>query len=85
MIYLPSISTKGQVTIPKKIREKLGIKPGDIIEFIEENGLVYLQRKRSIEKEEKKFRQFKGIIKSSITSDQFIKELRGEIDNDNSD
>ncbi len=82
---MPSISTKGQVTIPKKIREKLGIKEGDIIEFIEENGLVYLQRKRSIEKEEKKFRQFKGIIKSSITSDQFIKELRGEIDNDNSD
>ena len=82
---MPSISTKGQVTIPKKIREKLGIKAGDIIEFIEENGLVYLQRKRSIEKEEKKFRQFKGIIKSSITSDQFIKELRGEIDNDNSD
>ena len=82
---MPSISTKGQVTIPKKIREKLGIKEGDIIEFIEENGLVYLQRKRSIEKEEKKFRQFKGIIKSSITSDQFIKELRGEIDNDYSD
>ena len=82
---MPSISTKGQVTIPKKIREKLGIKAGDIIEFIEENGLVYLQRKRSIEKEENKFRQFKGIIKSSITSDQFIKELRGEIDNDNSD
>ena len=82
---MPSISTKGQVTIPKKIREKLGIKEGDIIEFIEENGLVYLQRKRSIEKEEKKFRQFKGMIKSSITSDQFIKELRGEIDNDNSD
>ena len=82
---MPSISTKGQVTIPKKIREKLGIKEGDIIEFIEENGLVYLQRKRSIEKEEKKFRQFKGRIKSSITSDQFIKELRGEIDNDNSD
>lgn len=82
---MPSISTKGQVTIPKKIREKLGIKEGDIIEFIEENGLVYLQRKRSIKKEEKKFRQFKGIIKSSITSDQFIKELRGEIDNDNSD
>ncbi len=82
---MPSISTKGQVTIPKKIREKLGIKEGDIIEFIEENGLVYLQRKRSIEKEEKKFRQFKGMIKSSVTSDQFIKELRGEIDNDNSD
>lgn len=82
---MPSISTKGQVTIPKKIREKLGIKEGDIIEFIEENGLVYLQRKRSIEKEEKKFRQFKGMIKSSIPSDQFIKELRGEINNDNSD
>lgn len=82
---MPSISTKGQVNIPKKIREKLGIKVGDTNEFVEENGLIYIRRKMSIEKEEKKFRHFKGRIKSSITSDQFIKELRGEIDTDDSD
>jgi antitoxin MazE len=33
-----TITKKGQVSIPKEIREKLGLKPGDRIEFIIENG-----------------------------------------------
>jgi antitoxin PrlF len=26
---MPSVTTKGQVTIPKAVREAMGIKPGD--------------------------------------------------------
>jgi len=32
------ITTKGQVTIPKEIRDSLGMLPGTEVEFIEENG-----------------------------------------------
>ena len=32
--------SKGQVTIPKNIREALGISPGDRVTFIVENGSV---------------------------------------------
>ncbi|MEX0845605.1 MAG: AbrB/MazE/SpoVT family DNA-binding domain-containing protein [Balneolaceae bacterium] len=34
-----TITSKGQVTIPKKIREKLGLKPGDKLNFeVNEKG-----------------------------------------------
>ena len=30
---MPRVTTKGQVTIPKEIREELGIEPGDDVSF----------------------------------------------------
>jgi len=39
------VSEKGQVTIPKKLRERLGIKAGDVLDFHEEQGrLVAIKR-----------------------------------------
>jgi len=35
-----TITKKGQVSIPREIREKLGLKPGDKIEFTVENGKI---------------------------------------------
>ena len=36
-----SVTTKGQILIPKRLREKYGIKPGAKVELIEaKNGLV---------------------------------------------
>jgi antitoxin PrlF len=32
------VSEKGQVTIPKRLRERLGIRPGQLLEFKEEGG-----------------------------------------------
>jgi antitoxin PrlF len=32
------VAERGQVTIPKRLREKLGVKPGTILEFSEERG-----------------------------------------------
>jgi antitoxin PrlF len=33
-----TITSKGQTTIPKAIRDRLGLKPGDRIEFLIEEG-----------------------------------------------
>ncbi len=39
---IAKITSKGQVTIPIDIRRKLGVKEGDKILFIEEEGKVYI-------------------------------------------
>ena len=41
------ITSKGQVTIPKHIREKLGVQPGDEIGFREEGQAVILEREET--------------------------------------
>jgi len=38
------ISRKGQVTIPKGVRDKLGLKPGDYVVFIVCDGKVWISR-----------------------------------------
>ena len=40
---LARMSTRGRVTIPKKIRESLGIKPGDTVAFIATEGALLIQ------------------------------------------
>lgn len=47
---IATVSSKGQVTIPKEVRERLGIHQGDRIEFVvDSQGAVSLQPlKRSV-------------------------------------
>ena len=39
-----SVTSKGQVTIPASVRRMLGIKPGDRVGFVEQDGRVVLER-----------------------------------------
>lgn len=39
---LAKVTSKGQITIPIDIRRKLGIKEGDKILFVEEDGKIFL-------------------------------------------
>ncbi|MDP2640918.1 MAG: type II toxin-antitoxin system PrlF family antitoxin [Candidatus Yanofskybacteria bacterium] len=42
------LTKKSQVTIPLMVREKLGVKPGDQVEFlIDKSNVVYIARPRS--------------------------------------
>lgn len=38
------LSVKGQVTIPKEIREAIGLQPGDMVAYSVENGVIILKR-----------------------------------------
>ena len=38
------LSAKNQVTIPRKVRERLGAKPGDLIAYEIKNDVVKLRR-----------------------------------------
>jgi AbrB family looped-hinge helix DNA binding protein len=46
MTSTTSLTRKGQITIPKKVREALGLKPFDRIELRVENGEVRLRKVR---------------------------------------
>ena len=39
------VTSKGQVTIPRDIREKLGIAPNSEVDFVEDGDRVYLLRR----------------------------------------
>ncbi len=41
---MSKITSKGQVTIPKEIRDRLGLLPGTEVEFIERNGRAQVSK-----------------------------------------
>ena len=48
------VTEKGQVTIPKPIRDRLGINPGSEVEFVERDSVVVLEKRESKEPQESK-------------------------------
>ena len=45
-VYYARLSPKGQVTIPKEVRERLGLEPGDFVAFIEKDGEIVVKKAR---------------------------------------
>jgi AbrB family looped-hinge helix DNA binding protein len=43
VMELAKITTRGQITIPIEIRKKLGVKDGDKVIFLEENGRIIME------------------------------------------
>lgn len=44
MVSIAKVSSRGQVAVPKVIREKLHIKDGDTLLFEERDGKVYIRK-----------------------------------------
>ncbi len=72
------VTTKGQVTIPQKIREKLGITPAVEIDFLEEKGRIYLVKMTGKPKKPYKFKKLRGIANVKMTTDEIMALTRGE-------
>jgi antitoxin PrlF len=43
-----TMTSKGQLTVPKEIRDRLGLEPGDKVEFVESGDDRIVLRKRRI-------------------------------------
>ena len=69
------VTTKGQVTIPRNIREKLGIVPQANIDFLEDDGKFYIV-KTTKTKRTNKFKKFRGIATSKMTTDEILRLTR---------
>lgn len=65
------VTTKGQVTIPRSVREALGISPETEIEFVEDEGRFYIE-KTGIPKIKKKFKKLRGIATVNMTTDEIM-------------
>ncbi len=72
------VTTKGQVTIPQHIREKLGITPAVEVDFIEEKGRVYLVKGKEENIKTRKFRSLRGIATVKMTTDEIMALTRGD-------
>lgn len=68
-----TVTSKGQVTIPKPVRDRLGINPGSKVDFeIAEDGRAFLRRvgKRAVKAS--RFERMRGTATSGLTTDQIM-------------
>jgi AbrB family looped-hinge helix DNA binding protein len=71
-----TISSKGQVTVPIEVRHRLGLKEGDRVEFVFEDGRTILRPSRQ---EGNPFRAYLGALpafSSREEIDAWIRDLR---------
>jgi AbrB family looped-hinge helix DNA binding protein len=69
------VSEKGQVTIPKPVRDRLGLRPGQVLEFEARNGLLIARKsaggRRLVD-------SVFGILGSGVDVDAEINRMRGK-------
>jgi len=69
------VAERGQVTIPKVLREQLGIEPGTVLEFKEDRGKLIAVKAATIDTVD----QFYGKLGSGRRTDDVAQELRGNL------
>ena len=67
------VSEKGQITIPKPLRVRLGLHKGQVLDVREERGRLVMTKRASRDPFDKYF----GILKLGRSTDEIMKELRG--------
>ncbi|TRO81748.1 AbrB/MazE/SpoVT family DNA-binding domain-containing protein [Desulfuromonas acetexigens] len=72
------VTSKGQVTIPKGVREKLGIAPLNEVEFVEEKGRVFLVKKGVGESGSKEFARLRGCATVRMSTEEIMRLTRSE-------
>lgn len=71
------VTSKGQVTIPKHIRDQAGIMPGSEVELSLEGGVVRLERSpRKPTRGEELVRRMRGTATIKMTTDEIMKLTR---------
>jgi len=79
MKFSSSISSKGQVTVPQEIRNRLGLSTGDRVEFVIEGERTVIRPSRAASSP---FEKYKGVLgtfpggKKEINS--WLRDLRGD-------
>jgi AbrB family looped-hinge helix DNA binding protein len=70
------VSEKGQITIPKIVRTRLGIKPGQVLDVREDGGRFIASKVV----EDDRVQRVYGILKMRESTDEYIEALRGPAD-----
>ena len=74
-MMIARVTSKGQVTIPKVVRERLGVHPGEDVGFEEKEGVIVITKAVS----KSPFDKWVGRLAKleGQKSDDLVKELRG--------
>jgi len=69
------LTTKGQITVPKEVREALGLREGDELEFISERGNMMVRKKVP----PGHLKKYRGYLKhlAGQDPDELVREMRG--------
>jgi AbrB family looped-hinge helix DNA binding protein len=70
------VSEKGQVTIPKALRDKLGIRPGQVLDFEAERGRLVAHKADARDPVDAVY----GTFGAGQRTDELIEALRGPAD-----
>ena len=71
------VTTKGQVTIPARIREYLGITPHADVDFRITSGSVVVVKHEVPPEPRSRFSELRGVLKGTRTTQQWMRETRG--------
>ncbi|MBI3780524.1 MAG: AbrB/MazE/SpoVT family DNA-binding domain-containing protein [candidate division NC10 bacterium] len=71
-----SVSEKGQVTIPKPLRQRLGIRAGHVLDFREEGGRLVATKVTPEDPVDSVY----GILKLGRPTDDVMKLIRSKVD-----
>lgn len=73
-----TVTSKGQVTIPKPVRDHLGIGPGSAVSFrLTEDGSIVIEKADGT-KQPSRFAKLVGVAGPGPTTDELMEMLRGE-------
>lgn len=67
------VSEKGQITVPKPLRERLDIRAGDELELIEQGGRIMITKARPSDPVASVY----GVLGVTESTDELIRALRG--------
>lgn len=76
---MPRVTTKGQVTIPKQIRDELGIEPGDEVVFTRTTDGYRIEKEAPTTSDgEDPFEKYRGTASGDESMPEKMRRLRGE-------
>jgi antitoxin PrlF len=68
-----TVTSKGQVTIPKQVRDRLGINPGSKVDFeVADDGRAFLRRVGRRAVKPSRFERMRGTATSGLTTDEIM-------------
>ena len=73
------VTTKGQVTIPVNIREKLGITQDTEVDFLQEGDRVILVKRKGTTPTRRRFKKLRGVATVKMTTDEIMALTRDDL------
>jgi len=68
-----TVTRKGQVTIPKPVRDRLGINPGSKVDFeVADDGRAFLRRVGKRRLKPSRFERMRGTATSGLSTDEIM-------------